>query len=294
MPRRFSVFGDSISSFVGTQPEGWRVFYEGAQLAATGVGSWRETWWGLVIGALGGEPLSNASWSGCVVEGGHFPQGSSRGRAEALLRGGEAPDDVLVYIGVNDYGWGCAGFQVAAGTPSAPPELVAARDHDVAGAGLAPAGALPAFEAAYGDMLGLIREACPGARVWCGTLCPGRVAGCPSPTFPRHFRGVPLDAYNDAIRRAAADRRCEVVDLASFGLDYEAVDGTHPTALGMRQLAALFLAGMSGGTPDTGLFGGACRSAEFCARPCVGCEWARGAGNVWHLVCERQLAGPGA
>ena len=38
------------------------------------------------------------------------------------------------------------------------------------------------------------------------------------------------------------------------------------------------------------LFPDQMRSAEFCTKPCVGCEYARGTGNNWWHVCEKQLA----
>ena len=77
MTRLFSVYGDSISSFEGILPQGWRVFFEGEQLELTGVKTPHDTWWGQVIDHFGGQFLDNASWSGCVVEGRDFPVGAS-------------------------------------------------------------------------------------------------------------------------------------------------------------------------------------------------------------------------
>ena len=142
-------------------------------------------------------------------------------------------------------------------------------------------------------MLARLRTAYPQAEVWCCTLCPGRVAGCPSPTFAWNLRGAPFKSYNDAIRAAAREHGCNVADLEAFGIDYEAVDGTHPTARGMRQLSVLIASCIEGAEPDerllpADLFDETFRSGELCpGEACVGCEHARGTGSSWFLVCER-------
>ena len=154
-------------------------------------------------------------------------------------------------------------------------------------------GAIDRFRAAYGLLLERMRAAYPQAEVWCCTLCPGRVAGCPSPTFAWNLRGAPFKSYNDAIRVAAREHGCNVADLEAFGIDYEAVDGTHPTARGMRQLSALIASCIEGAEPDerllpADLFDETFRSGELCpGEACVGCEHARGTGSSWFLVCER-------
>lgn len=298
MTRRFSVYGDSISSFHGTMPEGWRVFYEPPYTEHTGVTTPETTWWGQIIKHFGGQFFTNASWSGCVVEGSAFPVGASEKRLAALKKNGESPDDILVFIGINDYGWGCGEAQIAAATPSAPPELAAACPRHGEVAGMAPEGAQLKFEESYNRMLRRMKEENPGATIWCGTLLPGRVAGNPAPTFPRYFRGICVDEYNKIIRAAVAANGCKLVDLAAAGYDYDAWDGTHPTALGMRQMAALYIRAMQLADPTLAqepydaqeeLFPPAMRSAEFCQKPCVGCEFARATGNAWYNVCEKQI-----
>ena len=97
--RRFSILGDSISTFEGCNPTGFRVFYEGERCAATGVREPRDTWWAQVVDALGGELLANGSFSGSMVEGAGFPAGDSAERVAALARDGQAPDAVLVFMG---------------------------------------------------------------------------------------------------------------------------------------------------------------------------------------------------
>ena len=75
MTRLFSVYGDSISSFEGILPQGWRVFFEGEQLELTGVKTPHDTWWGQVIDHFGGQFLANASWSGCLGRAHRVPAG---------------------------------------------------------------------------------------------------------------------------------------------------------------------------------------------------------------------------
>ena len=299
MTRLFSVYGDSISSFEGILPQGWRVFFEGEQLELTGVKTPHDTWWGQVIDHFGGQFLANASWSGCVVEGRDFPVGASAERIEHLQADGRTPDDILVHIGINDYGWGSGYAQICAATPSAPPKLAAeCPDHGKV-AGMAPEGTLANFEESFRRMLATMHAQYPNARIWVTTLLPGRVKGAHRPTSPRWFRGICVDEYNKIIRAAAGDAdSCYLVDMQAFGYDYDAIDGTHPTALGMKQMASMFIHGMEQAdpklprTPYDGhdLFPDEMKSAEFCTKPCVGCEYARGTGNNWWHVCEKQLA----
>ena len=143
-----------------------------------------------------------------------------------------------------------------------------------------------------------MHEKWPNAHIWAATLLPGRVKGAEKSTSPRWFRGICVDEYNKAIHSAAADEpNCTPVDAAVLGFDYEAIDGTHPTKRGMKQLAAMYIRGMEAAdealprTPYEGseLLTDDMRTIEFCTKPCVGCEFAKGTGNNWWHVCEKQL-----
>ena len=103
---------------------------------------------------------------------------------------------------------------------------------------------------------------------------------------------------------------------AAIGRDYDSMDGTHPTRLGMRQLADMTLAQMhkesvsdasfcisptapAGGGAEAPGGGGlvACEpaawtSCDYCpTNVCVGCRWARGSANSWYTVCLRDRTG---
>lgn len=290
MKRLVSILGDSISTFAGCNPPGYAVFYEGERAAATGVTDAGATWWARLAHHMGAEIVANASFSGSLVEGAGFPAGESPERARALATPHQMPTDVLVFIGTNDYGWGGAQAQ-AAGRGSAVPACVDLSRVPEAQPGLAAPQALASFERAYGHMLANVRATCPQARLWCFSLMAGRLVGSAEPTFAWNLRGIPMRAYNEAIGRACATQdACTFVDAARLGFDYEALDGTHPTARGMAQLAELFAAAMEGRAPAPELLAGFA-SRELCPdRACVGCPHARGTGMPWSCVCERPAA----
>ena len=315
-----SVLGDSISTFEGCIAPGNRVYYQSPQTERTGVLSPDQTWWMQVIGALGGRLCANGSFSGSMVQGKAFPAGEAAGRAEQL-RGedGEEPDVVLFFIGINDYGWGTPEAQEA-GRSEASPAVVAARaagwseaagplpDADLVPEGVpgaAPADAAERFGAAYRAMLERVQAVAPGAQLWCITVPPGRETANAQSAFTYALRGVPFDDYNQAIRDAAATAGARVADVAALGFDYDAVDGTHPTALGMQQFAAMVLRAMAAELesvpaaehrfaipePLPPLPPDAMRSQRLCDAPtCIGCPHARATGNPWLCVCDKPLS----
>lgn len=291
----FSIFGDSISTFEGVITEGNLVYYQGDVLGATGVEKPEDTWWAQVVEGLGGRLLSNASYSGSMVEGAGFPASSSPERI-AQLAGpdGQVPDAVLVFMGTNDYGWGGAAAQ-AAGRSQAAPRCLDFANVPEAVAGEAASDALELFARAYNLMLSRLREAYPNAAVWCLTLPAARELGKAHPAFAYSLRGVELDAYNRAIADAVRANGCHLADVRAFGFDYEASDGTHPTKRGMRQLAEMTLAAMRGTGPEdlpSDLFPEQMRSRRWCEEPsCVGCSHARGTGNQWWCVCDKEPEG---
>ena len=63
----FSVLGDSISTLSGVSRPYDAAYYEGMRKLETRVYSCKDTWWGIVIDALGGELLVNTSFSGSMV-----------------------------------------------------------------------------------------------------------------------------------------------------------------------------------------------------------------------------------
>ena len=62
--------------------------------------------------------------------------------------------------------------------------------------------------------------------------------------FPEYLNGNAFEDYNQAIRTAAQKYRCHLVDLAAMGVAYDSVDGIHPNAMGMQQLAEGWILGI--------------------------------------------------
>lgn len=315
--KTISILGDSISTFEGYNPEGFAVFYEGERCERTGVLHPSQTWWSLVAQHFGARVLANGSYSGSLVEGGFFPAGDSEPRAAALAGpAGEAPDVVLCFIGINDYGWGGARMNADGHGSATPPELSAAAPAQPIVAGFANPDQAQRFEASYASMLRRIRARFPQAEIWCVTLLPGRTQGRDAAEFAYDFRGVPFAAFNDAIRSAARAAGAHVADAAACGMDYESIEGTHPTAQGMRQIAAMVVYAMEheqaiaealtaqaegpmGNRPvafealpsDLLLEWGApelWRSHVLCPdKPCTFCSNATSPHNNWLLTCNR-------
>lgn len=334
----FSIMGDSISTLAGWVPEGWRVHYQG-EVRIDGVELPEDTWWGRVIGHFGGHLVGNSSFSGATVEtaeGFGFPAGDCNERVRALAgAGGELPDAVIVFMGINDYGWGGARNQTMGRSAAA-----SARPEDLAGprevTATADVDALARFQRAYASMLARIRGLAPAADIWCATLAPGSAspsanAGIAEPVEPvkpitaavqglskpsrsqgastvvgtgvagpaepatcwkYRLRGIDLDDYNHVIREEAASAGARIADIRAFGVDYDAVDGVHPSVRGMEQLAAMIVAQMEGRPADPAALPelrDAQRSVRRCFREsCEGCALADRDPTRWTLLC----AGP--
>lgn len=322
--------GDSISTLAGWVPEGWRVHYQG-EVCIDGVELPEDTWWGRVIGHFDGRLVGNSSFSGAMVEaaeGFGFPAGDSEERVRALAGAdGELPDAVIVLMGINDYGWGGARNQTMGRSAAA-----SARPEDLAGprevTATVDVDALARFRRAYASMLARIRGLAPAADIWCATLAPGSASpsanddaaesvnpakpisppaqgpsessGSQGATAPaasktcwkHRLRGIDLDDYNRVIREEAASAGARVADIRAFGIDYDAVDGVHPSARGMAQIAAMIAAQMEGRPADPAALPelrDAQRSIRRCFRDgCEGCVLADRDPARWTLLC----AGP--
>ncbi|MBS7157758.1 MAG: SGNH/GDSL hydrolase family protein [Collinsella sp.] len=287
----FSILGDSISTLAGATPPGWRTHYEG-EVHVDGVTEPAHTWWGQVIDHFGGHLVANAAFSGSVVEGFGFPAGDSPERVAALAGAdGELPDVVLVFMGINDYGWGGGRNQVMGESLSAsarPEDLPGPREVAMA---VGPE-ALDRFGRAYASMLTRVRALAPQADIWCLTLSPATSPSAAESCYKYSIRGIELDAYNRAIAHAAAPVGAHVADIASFGVAYDAVDACHPSALGMRQIADMAIAQMEGLPADRALISslaGAPTARRTCfERDCADCPLGDADPRRWTIAC----AGP--
>lgn len=215
-----TVLGDSISTYAGFHPDGYRVFYEGERLEQNGLESVYDTWWAKVNQHLHAYLCVNNSYSGSTVSGTAFPAANSLERTSALHKGGYIPDIILVYLGLNDFG---------RGIPIKPKKTFLRKaDPDY-------------FGDAYLLMLERIRKNYPDSTIICGTLMKTYIRNSPTWAFPENFAGLLYEDYNAAIRRACKKKNCVLADLEETGIVYETLDGSHPTQKGHMEIAEAWI-----------------------------------------------------
>ncbi len=202
---RWSILGDSISTFQGYTPPGG-VYYAPSSGPVTGVNTVEDTWWMQVIRARGGTLLTNNSWSGSTVAESGNLGAASLSRIRKLGHEGAEPDVVLIFTGLND---------VSRFVP------------------------LEIFRKDYEIMIRRVLDKYSQAKVLCGTLATGYIG---RPLFPKLTKfGGRLDGYNNAIRDAAAIAGGVLADLAALDEEYESMDGIHPSGDGMKKIADMWL-----------------------------------------------------
>lgn len=212
-----SILGDSISTFHGFNPEGYTVYYDDEMQQRNGMKSVYDTWWAKVNQYLKAYLCVNNSYSGSMVSGQVFPAGCCQERITHLHTPDYTPDLILLYIGLNDFGYGV-------------PVSCSPLSND----GLA---SILFFEDAYHLMLTGVRYFYPDAKIVCATLMRTLLKHNKFWTFPDRLGGISIDDYNDAIRRSARNCHVALADLAECGRRYETLDGTHPTAKGHQSIA---------------------------------------------------------
>lgn len=213
----YSVFGDSISTFYNTVPEGYLVFYNRENAMRNGLAGVQDLWWHQVIRALGGELLVNAAYSGGRVSGSGFPAANAFERIEALHTD-QMPDGILIYLGMNDYGY-------------AVPVSSGQQETDV-----------QYFYDAYVVMLQRLRQTYPASRILCATIMGTYIEFRPDWHFPEQNKDdIPFEDYNNAIRKACAQCGAELVDIAATGILCDTLDGSHGTERGQRQIAEAWM-----------------------------------------------------
>ena len=231
--RLASVLGDSISTFEGYTSPGYAVYYDRATRERNGLKSVYDVWWAAVIQAMGAYLGANDAFSGSRVTGTAFPAATDPRRIEGLTGAYGAPTDILVYLGMNDFGYGVPLRKKRS--------LFAGED-------------LTVFEDAYVHLLKALKQKYPEANIICGTVMRTSLRGRSEWQFPVNSRGLPIEDYNQVIRDAALRHRCPLADLGASSLRYETLDGTHPTAEGHRTLALAWIdcLGQMGLLPESG------------------------------------------
>lgn len=223
----FSILGDSISTFQGYIPVGYYDFFpENGEVKEVG-----DTWWQIVAGDLELTLYVNGSSSGATVVGDSTGMENPQCACNEFRTGGLAgpqgacPDRIIVYLGTNDL-----------------MEAVLLGDND--GTGAVADGEIDTFSDAYTLMLDKLQANYPSAQIYCCTLLHIGRYGTQTPYVER-VNGQQLSAadYGEVITRIAKNKGLSVIDLYNCGITIENLeemtsDGVHPTAAGMRQIAA--------------------------------------------------------
>lgn len=219
---RVSIFGDSISTYRGYNPPGHLVFYNDENCFLNSLMSANDTWWGQVLDAYGWELLINASYSGSRVSGKVFPAANTRERIN-VLQTTSKPDIILVYLGLNDYGF-CV--------PLTSDNKMQAEE---------------CFYDSYDLMLGRMKEIYPDSTIICGTLMPSYIFYRPDITkkLGENRLGISLDKYNDLIRKACKNNQILVADLYKTGIKCDTLDGSHPTQKGHKEMRKAWITALS-------------------------------------------------
>ena len=103
--KKVSILGDSISTFTGTMPADYNIYYpESGDIPNAG-----QTWWGQLLANTGMVLCRNASSANTDVTGNSLAlDGSAPGcsiRRIVDLKGteGSNPDVIIIYMGINDF-----------------------------------------------------------------------------------------------------------------------------------------------------------------------------------------------
>jgi lysophospholipase L1-like esterase len=98
--KKLTVYGNSITTYSGTQPDGYAIYY-----SREDVDSPDKTWWGALIKETGMSLEKNNSWSGSRVS--HNSATASMS-SDARLQNMGNPDIILMLGGTNDWSGGVA------------------------------------------------------------------------------------------------------------------------------------------------------------------------------------------
>lgn len=221
--KTMAVIGDSISTYSGYTPSGWRVYYPTGN-----VNNVSATYWYQVATTLGMTPL-NCAYSASYATGdstqtevsSSHEQGECAGCSEvriaSLTRDGNTPDIVLILLGTNDY--------------QASRVLGSWTEHSA----IPSEGTINQFSSAYALMLHKIKTALPNTRIFCCTILQRNFS------FPE--KTISVKDYNDVIKEMASIFGCDVIDtyacgISRYNIGSYTVDGAvHPNVAGHKLIA---------------------------------------------------------
>ena len=218
--KKVSILGDSISTFTGTMPADYNIFYP----ESGDIPNASQTWWGQLLTNTGMVLCRNASSANTDVTGNSLAMdGSAPGcsiRRIADLKGtdGSNPDVILIYMGINDFA-----RSRTLGSFRAP--------------GVQTEGEVMTFTDAYELMLQKIKALYPSASIYCCTLLERCDAYGNTGAPAVNQNGDTVADFNAQISAIAAAYGASVIDFYNCGINYTnlslfTVDGIHPTWIG--------------------------------------------------------------
>lgn len=228
--KRLAIIGDSISTYSGTMPSGYAIYYPQGD-----VNSVDKMWWYKVCQKLE-MTYTNTSWSGSRVSG--APKGTTATAACSDKRVQDAgrlgaPDIIICYISCNDWG----------NSPVVPIGTWKVSDPIVDDSQFSASDTINELRAAYALMLYKLVKVYPAAKVFCCTNLDDnardRTSGWPS----NNSAGVSTHEWNQNIKEVAEALGAKIIDLHACGLNYMnlpqyCVDsGLHPNKAGQQIMA---------------------------------------------------------
>ena len=218
--KKVSILGDSISTFTGTMPADYNVYYP----EHGDIPNASQTWWGQLLTNTGMVLCRNASSANTDVTGNSLAlDGSAPGcsiRRLVDLRGtdGSSPDVIIIYMGINDFA-----RSRTLGSFTAP--------------GVQTEGEVMVFTDAYELMLQEIKALYPTASIYCCTLLERCDMEGNTGAPAVNLNGDTVADFNTQIKAIAAAYGASVIDFYNCGINYTnlslfTVDGIHPTWIG--------------------------------------------------------------
>ena len=218
--KKVSILGDSISTFTGTMPADYNIYYpESGDIPNAG-----QTWWGQLLANTGMVLCRNASSANTDVTGNSLAlDGSAPGcsiRRIVDLKGtdGSNPDVIIIYMGINDFA-----RSRTLGSFTSP--------------GVQTEGEVMVFTDAYELMLQKIKALYPTASIYCCTLLERCDLNGNTGAPAVNLHGDTVADFNTKIKAIAKAYGASVIDFYNCGINYTnlslfTVDGIHPTWIG--------------------------------------------------------------
>lgn len=240
-----SFLADSITTYEDPEgfrwiPSGYAMWYYISRHSTTGIDNVNKTWWKQVLNKLGMKLCVNAAWSGSKVTGnskdtsGSVGCGDGRISALTVKEGvksecpvGTKPDIIIIFIGINDFGYGTTDYPVGNWDMSTLPKE----------------GVQSTFDTSYALCVSKIMKTYPEAEVFCCTLLETSGTYDSTSGWPlNNDNAVKINEYNKKIREIAHLFGAKIIDLHACGITYFnaskfCVDKLHPNAKGANLIA---------------------------------------------------------